>query len=142
MVHIFVLLLSLVFWTPAFDIFSVTLVFRDLFFHTVEEGSYLCLNTSGVFVDCMHENVTSIASLLRQILLKFRVMRAEAGLIGGKVIRSLETVTGCACSGVTGWHQRHGNINIPIKVPRSALKAAQFDLLAYSFMDFSTSTVP
>ena len=58
-------------------------------------------------------------------------MRAEAGFIGGKVIRSLETVTGCGRSGVTGWHQRHGNINVPIKVPRSALKTAQF---AYSFM--------
>lgn len=33
--------------------FPLHLVFRDLFFRTVEEGS--CLEPFGVFVDCMHK---------------------------------------------------------------------------------------
>lgn len=37
----------------AFDILSIALVFRDLFFRAVEEGS--CLDSFGVFVDCMHK---------------------------------------------------------------------------------------
>jgi hypothetical protein len=71
-VHIFVLL-SRVFWTLAFDIFSIAFVFRDLSFHIVEEGSYLALNSSDL-VGCMHSNVITITSLVRQVLFKFCVM--------------------------------------------------------------------
>ena len=45
-VHTFVLL-SRMFWTLAFDLFSVTFVFCDLLFQIVEEESNLCLNASG-----------------------------------------------------------------------------------------------
>ena len=54
------MLLSLLFWTLAFDLFSVTFVFCDLLFQTVEEESNICLHASGVFVNCMHKNVTTI----------------------------------------------------------------------------------
>ena len=87
-VHTFVLL-SLLFWTLAFDLFSVTFVFCDLLFQIVEEESNICLDASGVFVDCMHKNVTTIDTSGKATLEATCDASAGGEFIGWSIMHSL-----------------------------------------------------